>query len=498
MILLKKINIFIILPLNYYANNINIVCNTIILRRINTMPVNSFENYPMSWKPILNNNDNPIYLTLASTMEEDIKSGVLLPGTKLPPQRELADYLDINLSTVTRAFKLCEKKGLICGVVGKGTFISQDAAAEKVFIKNDSTKPIIEMGAIMPHASSNQIITQFIHKLTQDPDSYKLFQYSFNEQDSFEKASAIKWLEKAGLFTMQNRLLFSSGGQNAIMGILSALFSPGDKIGTDPTTYPGFKLAASILGIQVVPLYKPNEEISREKLIAILKTERIKGLYVIPDFHNPTAITMSIKNRQMIAEVANEQKILVIEDAINTMLHPNPLHPIAFYNRTDIIYISSISKVLAPGFRLGIIDCPPRFKTAIYESLYAMNISVSQFLLHLFARLVSSYEDEAIRKSRQDEIQKRNKYINEYFLETELLGDIYSPHRYLLLPDNINASAFEAQALKKGVQIYAIDRFIVGAKPSLPSIRIAITAPNSWEDFQKGVSIIYNLYKNLS
>lgn len=73
------------------------------------MPVNSFENYPMSWKPSLKNIKGSITKGLAKLLEEDIKNCKLNPGTKLPPQRELADFLDINLSTVTRAFKLCEE-----------------------------------------------------------------------------------------------------------------------------------------------------------------------------------------------------------------------------------------------------------------------------------------------------------------------------------------------------------------------------------------------------
>ena len=56
------------------------------------MPVNSFENYPMSWKPDLSNTKPPIYLALVRQLEDDIKAGALKPGTKLPPQRELADY----------------------------------------------------------------------------------------------------------------------------------------------------------------------------------------------------------------------------------------------------------------------------------------------------------------------------------------------------------------------------------------------------------------------
>lgn len=82
------------------------------------MSINSFDNYPMSWKPDLSRTSGPKYLALVSLMEEDIKNGTLKAGTKLPPQRELADYLNVNLSTISRAFKLCGQKGLLSASVG--------------------------------------------------------------------------------------------------------------------------------------------------------------------------------------------------------------------------------------------------------------------------------------------------------------------------------------------------------------------------------------------
>ena len=88
------------------------------------MPVNSFEYYPMTWKPDKKRLQAPLYLSLATLLETDIAGGYLSAGTQLPPQRELADFLDINLSTVTRAFKICERKGLIYAVIGKGTFVA--------------------------------------------------------------------------------------------------------------------------------------------------------------------------------------------------------------------------------------------------------------------------------------------------------------------------------------------------------------------------------------
>ncbi len=91
------------------------------------MPVNSFEDYPLTWKPSKALLKFPMYISLSELLEQDILSGRLPPKTKLPPQRELADFLDVNLSTITRAFKLCETKGLIYAAVGSGTYVSSMA-----------------------------------------------------------------------------------------------------------------------------------------------------------------------------------------------------------------------------------------------------------------------------------------------------------------------------------------------------------------------------------
>lgn len=83
------------------------------------MPVNSFDDYPMSWKPKKELLTAPKYRALADLLADDILTGKLPPHTKLPPQRELADYLDLNFSTVTRAFQHYTQKGLIYGITGE-------------------------------------------------------------------------------------------------------------------------------------------------------------------------------------------------------------------------------------------------------------------------------------------------------------------------------------------------------------------------------------------
>lgn len=112
------------------------------------MPVNSFETYPMSWKPAWNK-ERPLYQSLAKRLEDDIRSGALLPGTKLPPQRELADFLDINVSTVSQAFRICSDKGLLTSVIGSGTFVAYDAMTN-LSLAPDGTEPLIELASMMP------------------------------------------------------------------------------------------------------------------------------------------------------------------------------------------------------------------------------------------------------------------------------------------------------------------------------------------------------------
>lgn len=141
------------------------------------MPVNSFENYPMSWKPSLKNTTGPKYLALVRLLEEDIKSGALQPGTKLPPQRELADFLDVNLSTISRAFKLCEQKGLLSASVGSGTFVSSGATTDPLLLCGNNDRKVIELGAIVPAVECNSRVNQYMEKLLKKPDASSLLSY---------------------------------------------------------------------------------------------------------------------------------------------------------------------------------------------------------------------------------------------------------------------------------------------------------------------------------
>lgn len=442
------------------------------------MPVNSFEEYPMSWRPNISNISAPLYIAIAEQLEQDIKDGKLLPGTKLPPQRELADFLDVNLSTITRAFKLCGQKGLIYASIGSGTFVSSDAATNKILLPTSHSPHMIEMGSVLPDNYVNEDITRYMKKMMSDSNFNNLFQYGRLEGNVWQNEAALKLLEKVNFQTDQP-ILLGAGGQNAIVATLAALFQAGDRIGTDPITYAGIKTAANMLGIQLVAIQQRDGEMTREGLLYACKNEHIKGLYVIPDFHNPTTHTMSLETRRMIAEVARDTGLIIIEDAIYSFLKEQPLAPIASYAPEKVIYIASLSKTISPGLRLSYIVTPSALRKRIMETLYNINISISPMMLELATRLIHDGVAETILEKHKLYAKQQNALVNQYLGNYNILGGEACIFRWLILPDKFTGVQFELLAAKAGVQVYAAERFAVGNAKPINAVRLAITAPEN-------------------
>lgn len=189
--------------------------------------------------------------------------------------------------------------------------------------------------------------------------------------------------------TDKEHVLLAAGGQNALTASLGTLLERGDKLGTDPLTYPGVKTAAKLLGIHLIPIQHNDYEMTEEGIRYAIQNEKIKGIYVIPDYHNPTSHIMSLETRKMIAGLAREKNILVIEDGINNLLAENPLPPIAFFAPEQVIYLSSLSKTIAAGLRTAFVYVPDQYHRSLATTLYTMNISISPLLAAVSAGLIA-------------------------------------------------------------------------------------------------------------
>ncbi len=208
----------------------------------------------LTWMPDIHKTDKPIYLTIAEALDADVRKGVLKPGDKLPPQRELADFLQVNLTTVTKAFKLCEQKGLLYATVGKGTFISADANISMDAPEDESEDGFIEMGTIRPLYGQNKLVVESIRQTVQNITIGKYLEYDEPKMKISHRETGSAWLKRFHMHVKPENIAIASGAQNALAVSLLSLFQPGDKIGTDSLTYSGYKNLASTFGVRLVPI----------------------------------------------------------------------------------------------------------------------------------------------------------------------------------------------------------------------------------------------------
>lgn len=387
------------------------------------MPVNSFENYPMSWRPQIEKTQSPLYINIAHTLEKDIKAGILKPNDKLPPQRELADYLDVNLSTITRAFKLCESKGLISGSIGRGTYVAADIIANVPMLYDSSSENnFIQLGASHPLYEQNKYIVQILKKLVTKVNIENLLKYDDISGSYQQKESGRLWLNRLGIPSKEENILVTSGLQNSLSIILSSLFGYGDKIATNCVVYPGFKNLANMFGLRLFSVPYIGQKLDLNYLDKLCKNEKIKGIYLTPEVQNPTAITMDENERKDVSSIIQKYNLICIEDGTYTFLSRFKYQALYAYVPENTIHICTVSNSLSAGLRIAYLVTPHLYREKILSGIRNINVMSSPIDSEIVSQLIQTKIADIIANDKIAEIQKRNTIVNDILKEYEVWG----------------------------------------------------------------------------
>lgn len=465
------------------------------------MPVNSFENYYMSWKPNKNQLKYPIYISLANKLEADINNGILKANTKLPPQRELADFLDINLTTVTRAFKICQLKGLIYAITGKGTFVS--SIRDPNYLKiDDSTEnkllddEIIDMAIMNPFYSYNSLITETVQNITHRKDFSKLMEYSIPNGTLYHRKCAKKWLQQFNAQIDEENIAITCGSQHALLISLISLFTSGDKIAVDEYTYLNFIRLANSLNIQLIPIKNDECGMVPEILDKQCKLNNIKGIYLMSSCNNPTNIILNMNRRKELAHIIKKHNLILIEDDIYSFLNSEKFLPISALLPDQSIYINGVSKSICAGLRVGFICFPSDFKLKIINNIYDANVNTPLLNVEIISELINNGIASLIMNKKIDILSERNLIYEQYFPSKNKNINKLGFHRWLKLPKNLDSEYFELLAQKHNVHVLSSTRFSVGKCPNNNFIRLMICSPKDNYQLERGLKIIKNLFKN--
>jgi DNA-binding transcriptional MocR family regulator len=449
------------------------------------MSVNSFDSYFLSWRPNRSALTKPYYLALAAELERSIASGELTEGVKLPPQRELADFLGLDFTTITRAYNLCREKRIIYGVTGRGTFVSPPQG------NHDEKKAAIELGVVQsfPEIGGSAIV-EAAHKVLSREYAERMFTYTNMIGTGRNLIVAGKWLERCGVKTTPSGIGIFPGAQSAISSALLSLFHPGDALAVDEFTYGNLIHLARLAHLRLIPILGDNDGMLPDALSDSIKKHNIKGIFLMPECANPTTISLSESRKDALSDVIAKNKLILIEDDLKT--GPTTGTGRTMQNRIPdlTIYLCGSTRTIAPGLRATYLSFPPPVAPAMSSALRHLSIKASVLDAEILGELVANGEAEKILRAKQQKAEKANREFNRIF---SIKGDKNLTRFFRTVPlagTSGHGMEIERELLGKGIRVCHSDRFCVRKGNEKSFLRVSLSSAGKIPNLISGLKIL--------
>lgn len=319
----------------------------------------------------------PLYRQIADQIRDHIYSGALPAGSQLPTVRSLAKNSGVTRITVQTAYAELQSAGWVEATVGRGTFVSENARrAQQIPLRDapltaqvviDDMLQISRVQGVrsMANASPDPRLfpAQDFWNVLADlrADAHLLSEYGSTQGDEQLRIEIAGLLAERGVAAMPGEILVTNGATQALSLITQVLCRPGDTVLVEEPTYLSFLNILRAQGVHAVGVPMDDEGILPDALERFASQTRPRFLYTIPTFQNPTGSTMSSTRRQAIQEVALRQGFLIVEDDLYARIAFDGTPPPAIKASDDaenVIYVSSFSKTLMPGLRVGYLHAP--------------------------------------------------------------------------------------------------------------------------------------------
>jgi 2-aminoadipate transaminase len=227
------------------------------------------------------------------------------------------------------------------------------------------------------------------------------FQYDLTEGFIPLREALSNYLQPWGVRATADEIIIGSGSQGFLDAIGKVLISPGDDVAVEAPTYLGAIQAFSPYEPRYVRMDTDDDGLIPESLDQVLGRHRIKLIYLVPTFQNPTGRTITLARRHAIAEIIQRHAALLIEDDPYSPLRyrGDPLPPIKTMAPDNVVYISTLSKVFAPGLRLGFCVAPTLIRHWMVLAKQGVDLHTSTFNQALAAEYISGgYLDRHLPK----------------------------------------------------------------------------------------------------
>jgi DNA-binding transcriptional MocR family regulator len=431
------------------------------------------------WHPTLEGRRGAIYLQIVEALAEDIASGVLQPGTRLPPHRELAYRLGISPNTTSRAYAEGVDRALIQGEVGRGTFVRMPGAAGLDAVPGDMRRPAagpvdLSRNLPCPGLAAPQL-ARALTALGQSNRPQALTDDQTEADLDRQADAAIAWLEYADIKADRSEVVVTNGAQHGILCALMSVTRPGDLVLTEELTYAPVKAMADRLALKLTPVPLDDGGLCPDALEEVCGTHAVKALYLAPTLQTPTTVTMGAQRRARIAEIAGRHGLILIEDDVFGLLKPERLDPIATLAPDRTIYVTSTSKCLAPGLRVGFLRAFPAVAAAIRRAVSLTCWMTPPLMVEIAARWIEDGTAGRLIEAQRAHAARRQAIAAGIFADSDVRSDPHGLHLWLNLPPEWPADAFTSEAAERGIRIVEGSAFAVDTGTRPRAVRLCLS-----------------------
>lgn len=443
----------------------------------------------MDWVPALSEWSGPIFMRIVDAMAADIACARLVRGQRLPTHRALARALNVDLTTVTRAYGEARRRGLIDAQVGRGTFISETTARQ-------GTSPLvtkIDLSMNIPpqpvEANLDVRIAQGFKAIEGDFGFSAFLNYQPPGGSANDLSVSAKWLRKRVPHAQTSRIVIFPGNQAIIFNALLVLTSPGDTIVTEALTFPGIKTAAAELGLRVVPVPMDHEGVLPDELAKAIKQHKPAAVYLTPTQHNPTTATLGRKRRAAIAEIIRRSETFLIEDDAYGALEP-AISPIATLAPERAYLAVGLAKCIAPALRVSYLIAPDDAAAErMRQSLQATVLMPPPLMVALATRWIQSGVAEKIISAIRAEARGRQAMAAKLLKGIAYQCQPNAHHIWLPMPAHWPRSDFVAHCVRHGLAVVGDEAFAVGNRaPS--GVRVSLGAARSRAELAQALQFL--------
>jgi len=441
------------------------------------------------WRRRIEVSDRPAYLLIPELIAEDLRDERLAARDRLPTLRELAEALDLNYTTVARAYAEARKRGLIDSRAGTGSFVRGHG---RILPLRNGTGA--EMTMNLPPEPADPALMALLResaaKVIAGADLYALLRYQDFGGSPEDREAAVHWLQRRLSGIGSARVLVCPGIHSVLTALISQLARPGELICVDALAYPGLKAIAAQLGVQLHAMALDEDGPDVGAFEHACKTLGAKAVYCNPTLLNPTTATMSLARREALADVALRYSVPIIEDDAYAMLPRRKIPPVATFAPELTYYITGFSKCLGAGLRCAYVCSPnERMSQRLAGALRATTVMASPVTNALVTRWVQDGTAQAMLEAVRAESIARHELAFKHLGRYGVVAQPEGFHLWLPVVSSWSTVEFASYLRMQGVGVVASAAFSTDGNPP-DAVRVCLGGPMSLNDCERALELI--------